>query len=140
MGVEIARFEAQQMGKHRLAEIGHDALTNDRDAIEAGAAGHGHDGGDADDQPAILAHHIDILGHEALIDRAAQNGGNGQRGNGRDQEEQDGQRQPHRIAQQERQQAPQGLELPRRGLDFRNDLVGVRCCRNGLICHCWNTP
>ena len=123
------------MPEDGLAQIGQDAFADHRDEIEARAAGNGHDQRDGEDDPAIAADIVQILRDEAVVDRAAQGGGNGQRGNGRDQQKDDGQRQPDRIGKDERHEPAQGTQAARRGGHFRNDLVGIGFSRNGLVCH-----
>ena len=125
MGVEIAGFECEQLRKDRLPQVGHHAFANQRDEIIACAAGHRHDCGNPDNQPAIAPHHVQVLGNEAFIDRATQHGWNGQRGDGRNQKEEHGQAEAHRVTQQKRQQPAQRLELAGRSLHLGDDLFGV---------------
>src|SRR5690606_17292761 len=87
---------------------------------------------------------LQVLFDETLIDGAAKHGGYRERRHRRNQQEQHGEGQPHRILQNEWYQSTQRLQLARRRhwceLGFILGVAGIGLNRNGLVCHRSVTP
>jgi hypothetical protein len=113
--VEEHSVERQQVVEHRAPQIRQHALADDRDEIEPGAARQRHHRCDGYRDPAVVADHLQVLLDEALIDNLARQRRDGERSERRRQQEEDRQREPDGIAQDERNQPPQRFQ--RLGID-----------------------